>query len=84
MRSDGRRTDELRPTTIETDYLRAPLGSALIRTGATWVLCTASVDEQQPPFLRQQKSDSGWVTAEYSMLPGSTSTRASRGSNGRA
>lgn len=84
MRSDGRRPDELRQTTIETDYVRAPLGSALIRVGATWVLCTASVDEQQPPFLRQQKSTSGWVTAEYSMLPGSTATRSPRGSNGRA
>lgn len=60
------------------------MGSALIRCGQTWVLCTASVDEQQPPFLRAQKSSSGWVTAEYSMLPGSTSTRASRGPNGRA
>ena len=84
LRSDGRHTAELRPVRIETDYVRAPLGSALIRTGETWVLCTASVEEQQPPFLRAQKSDSGWVTAEYSMLPGSTSTRAARGANGRA
>lgn len=60
------------------------MGSALVRCGQTWVLCTASVDEQQPPFLRAQKSSSGWVTAEYSMLPGSTTTRSSRGSNGRA
>jgi ribonuclease PH len=84
LRKDGRRLDELRPTTIETGFLRAPLGSALVRAGQTWVLCTASVDEQQPPFLRQQKSLSGWVTAEYSMLPGSTVTRSPRGSNGRA
>lgn len=60
------------------------MGSALVRCGQTWVLCTASVEEQQPPFLRAQKSSSGWVTAEYSMLPGSTSTRSSRGANGRA
>lgn len=84
MRSDGRATHELRPTTIEVDFVKAPLASALIRAGQTWVLCTASVEEQQPPFLRQQKSQSGWVTAEYSMLPGSTATRSMRGSNGRA
>jgi ribonuclease PH len=84
MRPDGRAADALRPTTIEIDYLRAPLASALVRAGETWVLCTASVDEQQPPFLRAQKSDSGWVTAEYNMLPGSTTQRTSRGANGRA
>src|SRR4051812_23090854 len=83
-RKDGRTPSELRPLKIEIDFVRAPLGCALIRCGQTWVLCTASVDEQQPPFLRAQKSSSGWVTAEYSMLPGSTSTRASRGPNGRA
>jgi ribonuclease PH len=84
LRKDGRDPAALRPTTIEVDYLRAPLGSVVIRSGDTWVLCTASVDEQQPPFLRQQKSPSGWVTAEYSMLPGSTATRSPRGTNGRA
>ncbi len=84
VRSDGRAADELRPTTLEIDYIKAPLASALIRSGSTWVLCTASLDESQPPFLRAQKSLSGWVTAEYSMLPGSTVTRSSRGSNGRA
>jgi ribonuclease PH len=84
VRSDGRAADELRPTTLEIDYIKAPLASALIRSGSTWVLCTASLDEQQPPFLRAQKSPNGWVTAEYSMLPGSTTTRSSRGSNGRA
>jgi ribonuclease PH len=83
-RADGRADDELRSTTIEVDFLRAPIASAFLRTGQTWVLCTASVEEQQPPFLRQQKSQSGWVTAEYSMLPGSTATRSARGSNGRA
>ncbi|MFO0578619.1 MAG: ribonuclease PH [Polyangia bacterium] len=84
MRPDGRALDALRPTTIEIDYLHAPLASALVRAGETWVLCTASVDEQQPPFLRAQKSESGWVTAEYNMLPGSTAQRTSRGANGRA
>ena len=84
MRKDGRLADELRPISLEIDYVRSPMGSALIRCGQTWVLCTASVEEQQPPFLRAKKSSSGWVTAEYSMLPGSTSTRAGRGPNGRA
>jgi ribonuclease PH len=83
-RFDGRSAAELRPTRIETDYIQSPLASALIKSGSTWVLCTASLDEQQPPFLRAQKSPNGWVTAEYSMLPGSTPTRASRGSNGRS
>lgn len=83
-RADGRAVDALRPTVIEVGYVKAPPGSALIRTGDTWVLCTASVDESQPPFLRQQKSPNGWLSAEYSMLPGSTSTRANRASNGRS
>ncbi len=83
-RFDGRAVSDLRPTQIETDYIKAPLASALIKSGSTWVLCTASLDEQQPPFLRAQKSPNGWVTAEYSMLPGSTVSRNSRGSNGRS
>jgi ribonuclease PH len=86
MRNDGRAASDLRNTTIDVDYLTAPLACALIRSGATWVLCTASVDEQVPPFLRPKPSadgprkepQSGWVTAEYSMLPGSTG-RARRG-----
>jgi ribonuclease PH len=82
MRPDGRRPDELRPITIETGYLKDPAGSALIRAGQTWVLCTASVEEKVPPFLKD--SGKGWVTAEYAMLPGATNTRSNRGSNGRA
>lgn len=84
VRADGRATTDLRPTTLEIDYIKSPLASALIKSGSTWVLCTASLEESQPPFLRAQKSPNGWVTAEYSMLPGSTVTRSSRGSNGRA
>jgi ribonuclease PH len=82
MRPDGRRPDELRPITIETGYLKDPEGSALIRAGQTWVLCTASVEEKVPPFLKD--TGKGWVTAEYAMLPRSTNTRGARGSNGRA
>jgi ribonuclease PH len=81
MRPDGRRPDELRPIRFEPDYLKSPDGSVLIRTGDTWVLCTASVEEKVPPFLRD--SGQGWVTAEYAMLPGSTNTRSSRGASGR-
>jgi ribonuclease PH len=82
MRPDGRRPNELRPITIETGYLKDPAGSALIKAGQTWVLCTASVEERVPPWMKD--SGKGWVTAEYAMLPGSTNTRSSRGSNGRA
>ena len=81
MRPDGRRPDELRPITIEPDYLKDPEGSALIKAGATWVLCTASVEERVPPFLRD--AGTGWVTAEYAMLPRATNTRGSRSHSGR-
>ena len=92
MRSDGREAGQLRQTVIEVDYLSAPLACAMVRSGSTWVLCTASVDEQVPPFLRPKPSpdgqrsqpQSGWVTAEYSMLPGSTGTRTSRAPSGRS
>jgi ribonuclease PH len=82
VRPDGRRPDQLRAVEITPDYLKGPPGSALIRSGDTWVLCTASVEEKVPPFLRD--TGRGWVTAEYAMLPGSTGTRSSRGPNGRA
>ena len=82
MRPDGRRPDELRPITIETGYLKDPEGSALIRAGQTWVLCTASIEERVPPWMKD--SGKGWVTAEYAMLPRATTTRSGRGSNGRA
>jgi ribonuclease PH len=82
MRPDNRRPDELRPLTITPDYLKDPEGSALIRCGATWVVCTASVENKVPPFLKD--SGKGWVTAEYAMLPRSTTTRSGRGGGGRA
>src|SRR5512146_441626 len=75
-RPDGRRPDELRPLTIPPDWLKDPEGSALIRAGDTWVICTASVEERVPPFLKD--SGRGWVTAEYGMLPRSTNTRTER------
>jgi ribonuclease PH len=76
MRPSGRANDALRPVTIETAVTRHAEGSCLIRMGDTHVLCTASVEESVPPFLR--KSGLGWVTAEYGMLPRSTTTRTRR------
>jgi ribonuclease PH len=82
MRPDGRRPDELRPISITPGWLRDPEGSALIKAGHTWVVCTASVEEKVPPFLKD--SGKGWVTAEYAMLPRSTQTRSGRAPGGRA
>ena len=85
MRPSGRQTNEMRPVTIETGVTRHAEGSCLIRCGDTHVLCTASVDERVPPFLRN--SGLGWVTAEYGMLPRATHTRmrreAKNGQSGR-
>ena len=76
MRIDNRKSDEMRPVRIITDYLLTAEGSALIEIGNTRVLCTATVEDTIPPFLRN--TGKGWVTAEYSMLPRSTATRTPR------
>ena len=76
MRHDNRRPDQMRPVHIETGYLLTAEGSALIAVGNTRVLCAASVEEGVPPFLRG--SGRGWVTAEYAMLPRSTTKRTPR------
>ena len=76
MRTDGREPGQLRPTKITPDYLLTAEGSALIECGNTRVLCTASVEDSIPPFLRG--SGKGWITAEYAMLPRSTVTRTPR------
>jgi len=76
LRADGRALDELRPTRFERDFTVFAPGSVLVSTGRTRVLCTASVEERVPPWMRGRGK--GWVTAEYSMLPGSTAERASR------
>ena len=79
IREDGRKTDEIRPVTINRDYIKHPDGAVLITTGDTKVICTASVEERQPRFMRDQNiRNRGWVTAEYSMLPRSTSERMQR------
>jgi ribonuclease PH len=75
-RSDKRFPTDLRPTRITPHYLMHAEGSALIEVGRTRVICTASVEDRVPPFLRN--SGKGWVTAEYGMLPRATTTRTQR------
>jgi ribonuclease PH len=76
MRPSGRTIDQIRPISIEIDITKHAEGSCLIKCGDTHVICTASVEENVPPFLR--KSGLGWVTAEYGMLPRSTGSRMRR------
>lgn len=76
IRKDGREPDELRPVRFTRDFTEFALGSVLVEFGATRVLCTASVEDQVPPWLRG--TERGWVTAEYSMLPGATTERNDR------
>jgi ribonuclease PH len=75
-RQDGRAPDAVRPTTITPDFTIHAEGAVLIEVGRTKVICTASVEERVPPFLRG--SGKGWVTAEYGMLPRATTTRTQR------
>ena len=77
-RPDGRKYDELRPVEIITGYQSFAEGSALIKLGKTHVLCSVSVEERVPPFLKG--SGTGWITAEYAMLPRATITRSQRDS----
>lgn len=76
MRPSGRAADEMRAITIETGYTKHAEGSCLISFGDTKVLCTASIEERIPPWLKGKGE--GWVTGEYSMLPRATHTRGSR------
>ncbi|WP_230280902.1 ribonuclease PH [Croceicoccus sp. Ery15] len=76
MRPSGRAADQMRAISIETGFTKHAEGSVLVSFGETKVLCTASVDERVPPFLRGKGE--GWVTGEYSMLPRATHTRGSR------
>jgi len=76
QRPSGRRPDELRPVTIERGFTKHAEGSVLVSFGDTRVICTASVEDRVPPWLRN--SDQGWVTAEYGMLPRATGTRGAR------
>ena len=76
LRRDGREPDELRPLAFTRDFTEFAAGSVLVEFGRTRVLCTASAEERVPPWMRG--SGRGWVTAEYSMLPGSTAERTDR------
>ena len=85
MRPSGRQINEMRNVTIETNVTMHAEGSCLIKCGNTHVLCTATIDDRVPPFLKN--SGLGWVTAEYGMLPRATNTRmrreAKEGQSGR-
>ena len=76
MRPSGRELDEMRAVSIETNVTKHAEGSCMIRCGDTHVLCTASLEERVPPWMRN--SGQGWVTAEYGMLPRATHTRGRR------
>jgi ribonuclease PH len=76
MRPDGRRHDEMREVKVTRDFITSAEGSVLIELGKTRVICTASIEEKVPPFLKDQNR--GWVTAEYAMLPRATQTRTLR------
>jgi ribonuclease PH len=81
MRPDGRQPDELRPLTFRRRYTRLAAGSVLVHMGRTTVLCTCSVEREVPPFL--VGTGKGWLSAEYNMLPGSTSPRKRRDRSGQ-
>src|SRR5690606_38082295 len=81
MRHDGRKPNQIRPLKIKRRYTRTAPGSVLIQSGRTTVLCTASVEESVPPWMKGLSR--GWLTAEYNMLPGSTSPRKPRERGGR-
>ena len=76
LRPDGRRVDQLRPVSFARDFTELAAGSVLVSMGRTMVLCTASVEDKIPPWLRG--GGKGWVTAEYSLLPGSSAERVDR------
>jgi ribonuclease PH len=82
MRPDGRKAEELRPVRIVPGYVEMPAGSALVEFGKTRVICTASVEDRVPAWLHQAQlknpEKSGWITAEYSILPGAGSRRTRR------
>ena len=79
MRTDGRKPAQLRPIKITPTYIKTADGSVLIEMGDTKVICTAKLEDRVPPFLRN--SGKGWITAEYGMLPGSSSIRIGRESS---
>ena len=79
MRNNGRKNDEMRQVKVTRNYIIHPEGSVLIEFGNTKVICNATVEERIPPFLRG--TGSGWITAEYSMLPRATNNRTNYGNS---
>ena len=77
-RIDGREWNQSRKIKITTDFLAHPVASALIETGGTKVICSASFEAGVPPWMRAQGVSGGWVTSEYGMIPGSTGSRVQR------
>lgn len=73
MRNDGRKPDELRPISIQRNYLKYAEGSVFIEAGNNRIVCSASIEDKVPPFLRN--TGQGWITAEYAMIPRATNTR---------
>jgi len=78
MRNDGRKLDELRAIKITPGYLHHPTASVLIECGMTRVICSATITNEIPPWMRAQKIKGGWITAEYQLLPTSTNERVKR------
>ena len=81
-RVDGRENDQLRPVNIKTDYIDYPEGSVLITVGKTRVLCNVSIEDSVPPWMDAPDSTRGWITAEYALLPRSTTIRVKRETHG--
>lgn len=79
MRQDGRKHDQIRPVHIETDFIKYPEGSVYITVGDTKVICSATIEDRVPPFMRGKGK--GWITAEYAMLPRATDQRNIRESS---
>jgi ribonuclease PH len=81
MRSYNRNADDLRPVSVQRNFTNTAAGSVLIQAGETIILCTASIEEGVPPWKMRDEEPTGWVTAEYNMLPGSTTPRKRRDRN---
>jgi len=77
-RVDGRENNQLRPVSFQTDFVEYPEGSVLITVGKTRVLCNVSIEEKVPPWMDSPDASRGWITAEYALLPRSTTTRVKR------
>jgi ribonuclease PH len=81
-RYDGRNNDQLRPVSFKPDYVEYPEGSVLVSFGKTRVLCNVSIEDKVPAWMNDPESNQGWITAEYALLPRSTTTRVKRETTG--